>query len=900
MKRWRWFLAISLLLLATSISAHDLMVTVQLDRVMIGAEFVPRSAASPASLIVARGQTIELPADSTYDYIEVAGTLKVSRAHDTRLRVVTLIVLPGGTLDVGTQVDAIPCERRVEFIFRNVPIDTTRDPFTWGNGLINFGRQTRVGCVKTSFLEASGSLEAGQKTVTLASAPDGWKAGDELLLPDTDQPIVKGDGIRLTATPSRRETPVFIAAINGNVLNLSKALDFEHHNITDPQGVVVLRPRVANLTRNIVLRSEAVGVGGTHGHTADIGMDATWDVRANEFHDLGRTLNIALDDTTLSPPRLGTNQRGKYADHKHHTESCATCVTEDNVYVGNTQTAKWGLALHGASDTLIKDNIAIDWPGAGFVTEDGNEVRNSFLHNLAAYVVGGPNDCCGFNGQINVFANNPGIDGNGFWWRGVQNTFVANEGWNSFRGASLFNQQKPAAQYPSAPGLSPDTDVDNHSMLPIVFKDNVFAANAIAGYEFWAVLPFINENLIAAYNNGQQVIGVQSDGIGHWMRNPKLICKIGTRSYGVHSSDAYTGSFLIDGDHGQIAGCQVGIAHGGGRTGLNVIGASLQNEVNIDRFPESMLLENVMHLPLEGFPHRFITFVDAPDHGVSIWNGTDPLPKVGISHWVPQRGSRFVVKNWQGTGQDYLLFYPQQLANNPAWYSAAHQHQSNCPERGLTMLGCWEKYGLSMFGDVLKESDVVHLDGLVNGLARNGLGVAFGPPRAIVTWPTMREPAVGPDYQAPSKTGYTYVSAVLTGDPTAASDIMVYSVDGDPPYAWGSKGETSSHSDNRAFNTPHTEPGLHTVKTWRTTKESTFGKYTILPESEYTAQFFVGDAPSPPLPPPPPPPLVGIPKLVLWIHPVCSGAFRSNHDQFAKSGNPNDRGLPGWPRYRCS
>ena len=184
--------------------------------------------------------------NATYDYIEVAGTLRVSRTHDTQVRFTHLINLPGGTIDVGTQADPIPCDRRVEFVIRNVPIDTAKDPFQWGNGLINFGHQTRVGCRKTAFLEATDSLAAGATRITLASAPVNWQVGDELLIPDTAQP----------APTPRREARVTIAAINGADVTLSKRLDFAHPTITDPNGVVVLRPRVANLTRNIVVRSE--------------------------------------------------------------------------------------------------------------------------------------------------------------------------------------------------------------------------------------------------------------------------------------------------------------------------------------------------------------------------------------------------------------------------------------------------------------------------------------------------------------------------------------------------------------------------------------------------------------------------------------------------------------------
>ena len=120
------------------------------------------------------------------------------------------------------------------------------------------------------------------------------------------------------APAPRREARITIAAINGADVTLSKRLDFAHPAITDPNGAVVLRPRVANLTRNIVVRSEEqLGPGVTRGHTVDIGMGAKWDIRYNQFVGLGRTLDVPLDDTVLGT-HIGTNQRGKYADHHHH------------------------------------------------------------------------------------------------------------------------------------------------------------------------------------------------------------------------------------------------------------------------------------------------------------------------------------------------------------------------------------------------------------------------------------------------------------------------------------------------------------------------------------------------------------------------------------------------------
>jgi hypothetical protein len=788
--------------------------SVEADRVLIGTEYLPRRTDLARTLIVPARQAIELPDDATYDYVEVAGTLKVSREHDTTLRFTHLVVLPGGLFDVGTQTDPIPCNRKVELIVRDVPIDTTKDPFQWGNGLVNFGRQSRVGCSKTAWVEAAGSIASGARTVSLASAPSGWHAGDELLIPDTAAPPA-------SSLKPRRESTVTISAIDGTQLELSKPLDFEHQNITDPNAVVVLRPRVANLTRNVVIRSEKPD--GTPGHTADVGQSASWDIRYNQLIGLGRTRRLPLDDT-VPPAHIGTNQRGKYAEHHHHVQSAATSADVGNVYIGHSN-AKWGLVVHVTSDTLVERNIAVDFPGAGFVTEDGYEARNIFRGNFAAYNLGVDRDSQGsvFDAAVDIKRGCPGCEGTGFWFRGILNVFQGNEGWNNFTsGINIFNGMQPAGQYPSVPGGKPDSPLKHFEDQPISMVGNVVAANVAHGVEMWGVRHFPDENLISAHNTVRQVSALNSDGVQVYLRNPKLICAIGTGAIGIHASEGYVGALEIS-QGGQIAGCAIGITGGGGQNGIRLNGTVMQNEVNIDSLPRSATFDNVMHLPLAAYPHRYILF----GNGV-VWGGTDPLPTVGISYWNQQRGSRFVVKNWQGTGKDYLLFYRHSLSSNPAWHSTYWPHNYNTPVKGLTMQESWDRYGLAYGGGVVKESEAVALDGLVNGLAREGLTIQYGPPRAVVTFPTMSENAV-------VEGDVIRVTALLTGDPNAASPVMMVSVDGDRPVAYD-RGD----SDDRSFTTNHTAPGLHEIKVWRTQKAK---PTAIIPESEFTSRYCLGPCP---------------------------------------------------------
>lgn len=836
-------------LVASSVQAQ-MHVDVKADRVDIGAQFIPRRLDLPNRLIVPAGTVADLPTNTVFDYIEVAGELRVSRTQKTALAVTHLIILPGGYLNVGTQADPIPCGITVEVVFRNIPIDTTKDPFQWGNGLVNFGKQTRVGCQKTEKAEAAGNVNAGATTIVLAAPPPAdWKVGDEILLPDTTTPIFSTP----TNSAPRREAKATITSISGTSISLSKGLDFAHPAVTHPfTGAVVMKPRVLNLTRNIILRSKDPT--GTPGHTVDIGHDASWDIRYTRNEFMGRTKAEPLDDSVVDAAgkvtHPGANDRGRYAEHHHHVQSAPTSADVGNVYIGRGMNpdgtgigAKWGLALHDTSDTLIERNIAIDFPGAGFTTEDGYEVRNVFRFNLAFYNLGHLLETDGQTVQEDshqLKSNCPGCGGNGFWLRGTMNYFEGNEAGNNFlAGMDLFNQQQPPGQYPSAPGVPPDTDLDTTKSSPLSFLNNSFVANVGSGVELWAIKKTAFVNTLAARNMLRQVEAVNSEHIDVFLQNPTILCDPGKGSIGIASSMGYVSTFEQQG--GVIAGCAIGVNGGGGANGMILTGATLQNETNIDMLGLAYEQTNTMHLPFPGqAEHRYI-MMRRPGDDPPVWDGVSPLPNVGLPVYFPQVGSRQRVRNWQGTGQDKLLFREDSLGNNPSWYSASSRgaHFYNTPVKGLTMRESWNTYGLSAYGDMLEERHAETLDGVVGGLARAGLTVTLPPPRAICSFPTTREPAV-PDG------GSIRFYCQLTGDQTQASGVMMLTIDkSDPPYPWAAEDGVDTR---REGTTDHIGPGCHTIDVWRTFKNN---PQVMIPGTLFTSQYYtdvVNPCDAPPTP----------------------------------------------------
>jgi len=807
---------------------------VQPDRITIGNEFVPRFLDLSHVLVVPAGAVVTAPADSTWDYIEVAGVLRVDRLKDTVLRFTHLVILPGGVLDVGTVADPIPADRRVQLIVRDVPINTARDPFQWGNALLNFGRQTRVGAQKAAWLPVDAALAAGDKGLTLAADPIGWRVGDELVVTDTVQRLPS------PAKP-RREGTVRITAIAGREVTLSKPLDFAHPAISDPDGAVILMPRVANLTRNITVASELPT--GTPGHTANIGQDATWDVRYNAFVGLGRTRAVPLDSANPATGHIGTNQIGRYADHHHHAQGFGS-TSIGNAYCGRAGGGKWGLAIHATHDELVEDNVAVDFPGAGFVTEDGYEVRNVFRHNLALYSLGNHTGDANIEGA-NVLNNNPGTAGNGFWFRGVTQTIDRNEAWNNAIGFNLFNQNQAAGLFPSKPGLMPDTVFNREVAVPVSFADNIGAANSFDGLEFWGLPSAPVQRVILAFNAAVQFFQAQSDPARPQFVDAQFVCS-GGRGIGVGLVIGYTQSVSLAG--GRVVGCRTGVS--GPAITTRLIGVTLQNVTNIDyaNVPQngSSYYENVTHRALPGFSPEFIVFGTT-----AVWSPGDPLPVVPLSSWTIQQGSRHRIKNWQGTGQNFRLFERQQLASVAAWPSTnASEHAGDCPDAGLTMGQCWANYGLAYGGEALSDTEAIVLPGVINGLAHAGLDALLGPPRAVVTYPTIRE-------AAPVTADGVLVHAVLTGDAKAASPLMFVSVDGAPPV--GVPPPFESGIDQRLFYVKVAPQGVHEIRTWRATNAG-----QMIGASLMKFQFAVGafTAP-PPAPPPPPPSLPPVPPTPL-------------------------------------
>ena len=434
-------------------------------------------ADAKVSIPTGRTVTYDVNADATIQCIEVTGRLSFSPDVNTRLKIVNLVVLSGGALEVGTQARPVQAGRQAEIVIADQPFDPRVDPGQIGNGIVGLGRIVMHGSAKTpTFARVKSEVRAGQTTVSLERPAAGWTVGDWIVVPDTRQ---LRDAERGRAVKTQDETRA-IVAVAGDQVTVAPAFAHDHLGAGEAAGVGGLLPHVGNLTRNVIVRSERAE--GTRGHMIFLAR-ADVDLRYVEVRDMGRTRMGLLDSTSFAPDgtpmRVGTNQIGRYAIHFHHNFGPETAPSNGYQYtlIGNAVrgAAKWGITIHNTHFGLVQDNVVYDTKGAAIVTEDGTESFNVFDHNFAVRAEGGGDNAprSGYGGA----APDPGGDGSGFWFSGpnnyVRNNVAASADMSGFSLAGGAGVVRVPAGKGSDTTKLPDTrPLDTRSASALEFSNN--------------------------------------------------------------------------------------------------------------------------------------------------------------------------------------------------------------------------------------------------------------------------------------------------------------------------------------------------------------------------------------------------------------------------------------------
>ena len=429
----------------------------------------------------------DVVSDRRMTCIEVDGRLAFRTDANTRMKVVNLVVMEGGALEVGTVTKPIPANVTADIIIADQAPDPAVDPAQLGTGIEGLGKVSMHGAVKTpTFARLAKELAAGQTTLTFDQPVSSWKPGDHVVIPDTRQ---LREGERGTSYRSQDES-LTIAAVSGNQVTLSLPLQHDHNGARTPDGALAFLPHVGNLSRNVIVRSE--NPNGVRGHMIFMAR-ADVDLRYVEVREMGRTRMGVLDssefDAANHVTHFGTNQIGRYAIHFHHDFGPKATPADGYQFtlIGNSvdSAPKWGITIHDSSYGLIQDNVVYNTRGAGIVAEDGTESFNLFDHNFAMRSEGSGDFApkSGYGGAT----NDPGGEGAGFWFRGPNN-YIRN---NVAANVDVFG-------FGLAPGSLGTIQIPRFKGADITKADETIAVDTTAAQ----VLEFANNEAYGALQTG--------------------------------------------------------------------------------------------------------------------------------------------------------------------------------------------------------------------------------------------------------------------------------------------------------------------------------------------------------------------------------------------------------------
>lgn len=406
-------------------------------------------------------------------FVSIANGHTVTIDEGATIQIQTIHVAPGGTLIIGRGVTIITSD----LIYR----DTSGLNPQFETGIIIEGT-VRTASYNATYparkswsLISNGSgagISAGATSMTVADVT-GWRVGDQLRFVDT-RDIDTNDLTIDTIHDCEART---ITGIAGNVVSWSGGLAHAYTTARDHNGTVERFPMVANMSRDIVIRS--ANPSGTRGHFI-VGDAGAFNLDGIAIQDYGRTLNL-IDAN--GNPDFTNNHIGRYPFHVHHSADDSGPIEGTLTRSVIERGKKWGMSIHDSNQKTITWNVVYDVDGWGIGTEDGSEKNNLFEDNLV-FMVDGVGD---------ISQNPNGVTGAAYWMTGPLNFLHRNVGANTR--AAVFSI------WDRFDDTSCGGPCDNDDSLP--FKSGTFGRpfednEAIAGTDalsIWAFVPTDNVDM---------------------------------------------------------------------------------------------------------------------------------------------------------------------------------------------------------------------------------------------------------------------------------------------------------------------------------------------------------------------------------------------------------------------
>ncbi len=416
-----------------------------------------------------------------FETMRVDGELRFSPSARTGLRVVTLVVGETGLLRMGTRENPIRNDFPATLTIGDRGVrDRASDPMDISGGVICLGRMEIEGEPVTSVAHLDRTPKAGDRELLLASAPQGWRAGDEILVPGTSFERVQDELVR-------------ISRIDGGRVVLDQPLVFDRWM---PEEVGKKLP-VGHMTRSVRIFSENRSTD-RRGHIMVMHQETGHQIRYARIDSLGRT-RAAVTQTIPTLDEAGqvvlgsdANTLGRYALH-FHIRNGGSPEIEPNVVEGCvvTDARKHGIVNHGGN-LVARANVTFNIDGSHLFSENGTET-GAFEGNLCVRSAGSGDRITSRDG-----ARDFGHGGHGIW---VESPLIAvNGNW-------CFGHADSAIAF-HAKGVPED---GQDPRIPAEWIGIPGVADSVKWVQPQGVPIFVSENYGAGCGNGMVLWDVQAN-----------------------------------------------------------------------------------------------------------------------------------------------------------------------------------------------------------------------------------------------------------------------------------------------------------------------------------------------------------------------------------------------------
>ena len=229
-----------------------------------------------------------------------------------------------------------------------------------GVWVVSGGVLDAVGTARRGWVRAAGSIAKGAKKISLAEAPKGWRAGDEVVIVPTRAPWV-------SAKQHAEYDTATISSISGKTVTLSRATAYPHPKVD--VGSKVFAAEVLNLTRNVRIEGKP-------------------GARIHVFMNSSRKQTIRYVALRHVGPRQGTNGvLGRYGLHFHMAGNASRGSLVEGCVV--RQAGHHAFVPHGSHGVTIRDCVAHDVMSSAYWWDPGpgNATRDAVIDRcVASYV----------------------------------------------------------------------------------------------------------------------------------------------------------------------------------------------------------------------------------------------------------------------------------------------------------------------------------------------------------------------------------------------------------------------------------------------------------------------------------------------------------------------------------